>query len=375
MSDALNHELEQLLQQRPATSPELSGRRVAVYGAGGFGRLIGRLIENAGGEVRYFLDRQPRTDFPWPVRALADLDASAIAAVDAVVLGIFNPYVNPQEIARQLTAHGFSNILTPVQFYQSVAACQPPAQYWLTQPAVYHSQAADVIAALDYFAEPASRRLYVDLWRYRLTGDIGALPLPTSQDRQYFPDDLPSTWTLPLRFMDCGAYNGDTLRFIRQQQLPMAAVAAFEPDPDNYRALVEGFVVSSGLQQSVLLPCGVYHTAAQLTFMADGSAGAAVSANGNITVQCVSIDESLPIFSPNLIKMDVEGSEMDALAGARKTITASRPGLAISAYHTPHHLWQIPALLASWDLGYRFYLRAHMYQGFDTVLYALPSNN
>jgi len=58
--------------------------------------------------------------------------------------------------------------------------------------------------------------------------------------------------------------------------------------------------------------------------------------------------------------------------GARQTVVEHRPSLAICLYHCPEHLWQIPSLLRDWDLGYRFYLRAHCFNGLELVLYAFP---
>ena len=43
--------------------------------------------------------------------------------------------------------------------------------------------------------------------------------------------------------------------------------------------------------------------------------------------------------------MDIEGAEYEALLGARGTISKYRPGLAISLYHRPADLWQIPLLI------------------------------
>jgi hypothetical protein len=89
----------------------------------------------------------------------------------------------------------------------------------------------------------------------------------------------------------------------------------------------------------------------------------------------VALDDVLAGWRPTLIKMDIEGSELAALYGARHLIAESRPSLAISVYHKPDHLWRIPLLLASWPElgGYRYYLRSHGFNGFDAVLYASPS--
>lgn len=83
------------------------------------------------------------------------------------------------------------------------------------------------------------------------------------------------------------------------------------------------------------------------------------------------MDEALPGFAPSFIKMDIEGAEARALDGARRTIARHRPRLAISAYHQPGDLWNLLRQIRSWDLGYRFHLRGHSFNGFDTVLYAL----
>lgn len=74
--------------------------------------------------------------------------------------------------------------------------------------------------------------------------------------------------------------------------------------------------------------------------------------------------------------MDIEGAECDALSGARRIITADLPGLALSIYHRPEHLWQIPLLVEDIAPGkYDFYIRSHAMSTFDTVLYCVPNHS
>jgi hypothetical protein len=70
--------------------------------------------------------------------------------------------------------------------------------------------------------------------------------------------------------------------------------------------------------------------------------------------------------------MDIEGAEGQALTGGREIIARHHPLIAVCLYHAPQHLWEIPFLIESWGLGYSFYIRSHLFNGFDVVLYAVP---
>jgi FkbM family methyltransferase len=191
---------------------------------------------------------------------------------------------------------------------------------------------------------------------------------------QYFPPDIPK-WKTPMRFIDCGAFDGDTLLNLSKTGLPVEAIAAFEPDLENF-AQLSRFVSSNRttLAKDIgLWPCGVYSQTKKLGFSSDKSASSHLSLNANEVIQCVSLDETIPGFRPTLIKMDIEGAEYEALLGAQNMICKSRPGLAICLYHRPEHLWQIPILIQEWSLGYKFYLRSHSFSGFDLVMYAVPN--
>jgi hypothetical protein len=74
----------------------------------------------------------------------------------------------------------------------------------------------------------------------------------------------------------------------------------------------------------------------------------------------------------HFIKFDVEGGEIEAIIGAKNLILENRPVLAISLYHRPVDLWEIPELLQKLCINYSFYIRQHFFNSFDSVIYAIP---
>jgi FkbM family methyltransferase len=71
----------------------------------------------------------------------------------------------------------------------------------------------------------------------------------------------------------------------------------------------------------------------------------------------------------DFIKMDIEGSEVPALIGARETIKKYKPKLAISVYHKWDDLEVIPTLIHGMHPGYRFYLDCTTGFGGEAILY------
>jgi len=94
--------------------------------------------------------------------------------------------------------------------------------------------------------------------------------------------------------------------------------------------------------------------------------------SGGVVVDCVALDEALGDRRTTYIKMDIEGSELDAVTGAAGIIRTSQPVLAICVYHHQDHLWRIPAAVAGLADEYRFYLRPHLLEVWDLVCYAVP---
>jgi hypothetical protein len=75
---------------------------------------------------------------------------------------------------------------------------------------------------------------------------------------------------------------------------------------------------------------------------------------------------------PDYIKLDVEGSELAALYGMRKTIASCEPHLAVSLYHRPDDLWVLVRTLVELAPYADLTIRQHSLNAFDTVLYAKP---
>jgi FkbM family methyltransferase len=83
------------------------------------------------------------------------------------------------------------------------------------------------------------------------------------------------------------------------------------------------------------------------------------------------VDE-LALQRLDLIKMDIEGAEPQALSGAWKSIERHRPQLAISIYHHPDHFFELPVAMVGRLKSYRFFIRNYHFISNETIFYAIP---
>jgi hypothetical protein len=102
--------------------------------------------------------------------------------------------------------------------------------------------------------------------------------------------------------------------------------------------------------------------------------GGHFSEKGQDAIATVAIDDLLGGHAVDFIKLDIEGAEAQALRGAARTLAAHRPTLALSCYHKPEDLWQLPDLIEELvPGGYQFHLRQHAFNSLELVLYAIAS--
>lgn len=71
------------------------------------------------------------------------------------------------------------------------------------------------------------------------------------------------------------------------------------------------------------------------------------------------------------IKMDIEGSEKEAILGARRIITEYKPKLAICIYHKVEDFWEIPLLIKALNPDYNIYIRNYEDRIDETICYAV----
>lgn len=340
---------------------------LVIYGAGNTGREIAHFLTEKGIKIYAFIDAAAQKDqycSGLPVFTLDQWLRNNSPTGYQCLVAIHNRDIFMPPLIDKLRSLRFRNVLTMIDFTNAFPDDQT-FRFWLAPISYYSEQQTNIDNLFSILAEEDSQYLAEMIIRFRVIGDYKLLPRPSFDD-QYFPKKL-ARWREPLRFVDCGAYDGDTLQAIVNAGYNLEAAIAFEPDPDNYQKLINSFPQFNIIN----LPCGVSSQTHAQKFSTGAGESSRISNTGVGIIQCVALDHAIPSFAPNLIKMDIEGSEVDALMGAEKIINRYRPNLAISTYHLPGHLWEVPLLIHNWNLGYRFYLRSHAYNSFDIVLYAV----
>lgn len=221
------------------------------------------------------------------------------------------------------------------------------------------------------FGDDKSRATLDAILNYRLTFQDKCL-LDVLTPNPYMSRDV-ATFKLDGIYIDGGTFNGDSINhYIQAAEGKYSKILAFEPDPQTFITLKENF---KNFPNVIPYQLGLFSHKTTLRFVSDESRAALISDKGNITIDTVSIDEILNGDPVNYIKLNIEGVELAALNGAKNSIRKFRPILAIAAYHSPNHLWEIPKLIQEIEPGYKIYLRQHDYGTVETVIYAVPQQH
>lgn len=155
------------------------------------------------------------------------------------------------------------------------------------------------------------------------------------------------------RFLDLGAFTGDTVLEFCNAVGEYDGIMAVEPDSRNFRKLCENTAKTENI---TVIPAAI--GAKQGTVLISKQHGRGISGTEKcVEVEMTTVDALAEKFFPTYIKMDVEGSEQAAIAGGVKTISALLPKLKIACYHNSYDLFEIPLAVKRAADGYSVYLR------------------
>lgn len=229
-------------------------------------------------------------------------------------------------------------------------------------------------AVYELLADEESKKIYENVISYKLSGDIKYLWDSESEKAKVYEEILDCSNI--SRFVDLGAYNGDTIREMLHFNPNLKNAIALEPDARNFRKLND----YAQTVQNCDIKCinaGAWNEKTTLLFDASGNRNAGIVSKGNIVskikeVPVVSVDGVLGGKQVDYIKYDVEGSEKEALLGSCQTIKAHAPKLLVSLYHRSEDLFVLPQLVKELNEGYSLYLRRFPYvPAWDLNLYAI----
>jgi len=350
---------------------------ILLYGAGNLGKKLHACLVQNGIQPLGFIDRNAQgCTAPAPVY-VPDAPELTPYYKDSVVIlaGLFGR-TQDGAIRRVLAEIGFRHIYALHEInWQSIESRDFLSHMFIGSYAPHNllRDEQQIRAAYELFSTEEERDFFLAALSAYHAHDVTRFPQPLALEGQYLAADVPEQMDY-RRLIDCGAYDGDTLRSILQSGREIEAYAAFEPQGDLCARIQTYIRERTEIREAHILPLGVSDCYEQLHFTAvsDGRSAAKADPTGSAVLQCAPLDGVLRGFRPTMIKMDIEGMEPRALAGAAEIIRQHRPQLAICVYHDISHLWSIPLQIKELYEGYRLYIRNYQFMGLETVVYAVP---
>lgn len=215
-------------------------------------------------------------------------------------------------------------------------------------------------------ADEKSRETFINLINFKISGKLDYLLPSFSEKSEVYENILKLSDKETI--VDAGAYNGDTVEeFLSFTGGTAKKIFALEPDRKNFAKLVRNTENLPFVEQ---MNVAAFSENTSLFFKKSAGRQSKIADDGE-KIEAIAID-SLGDEKISLIKMDIEGSELDAIKGAENAIKTHKPKLYICAYHRNEDMFSIPLAINEIRSDYKFYFRQHKYiPAWESNFYAI----
>lgn len=232
----------------------------------------------------------------------------------------------------------------------------PVAGEGLFDCAYCEAHRAELAWVREHLADEQSRFVFDKVIEYKLSGRIQPLLDCSTPEPANWQEWLlgtvpncqnPAHGSSPT-FLDLGAYTGDTVKLFLEtlgNSNSQPHIIAVEPEARNFRKLKEykdNSLPDSPNCSMELVNAAVGDHCGTVAFTHGAGRGGAEGKGKVRPVDLITVDSLLADRRADLIKMDLEGAEAEAIRGAQETIKKCRPSMLVAAYHRTEDLFAIP---------------------------------
>ncbi len=352
---------------------DLNASSVYIYGTGIYGRFLFNALKHIGFDniIALLNDNASDNDMLFDVPVYAPDKVEFDPNKDAIIVGIQNIDL----IIDKLNGLGIRYIITDYDqwFYQnnlmySVYHCIDDSIYNM-MPNIdfyYKEIYENDDKILNIYDETVSKEIIRNRLLFYQTGDCSYIDSTVKNINQYFDSDYYSIGSKEI-FVDVGAFDGDSINeFVRYTCNNYSRIIGIEPDTISFNKLKKAV---DGFHDCTLIKCATGNHNSIAKFDSKGVLGSSFGENGD-EIEIIKLDDILEDIHPTLIKMDIEGAELNTLRGAAEVIKRDKPKLAVCIYHKPEDIIEIPKYIHSLVPEYKFKVRQHTNTMLETVLYA-----
>jgi FkbM family methyltransferase len=327
-----------------------------VFGCNQMGRRISDLIKISG----FIDDKTSQVHFnDVPVIRSTEIPKDAI--VVSAIVG-----VSPVSVERYLNSLEVSHV-DYFSFMSESGLDLAPIPFWGDARADMMANHQRYTSLLDRMVDDESKKVMSDFIDFRQTLDLRFLEsYDNRQAEQYFENFL-GLERSGLNFFDLGCFDGYTSSEFARLSPHYGSISAFEPIPRLFEECASNL---KPLRDCTVHNFGASNRTTETMFTDDGSSSAH-STTGEVVVQLRKLDdENLPL--PDLVKIDIEGSEIPALEGMRETLLRSQSALAVACYHYPNEMLDIVDFWDKCGLKGNLHVRHYTEGTTETVVFLVP---